>query len=169
MLEGWHSTSGEPQSVNPLQHYGWWCWDCFIIAWWSTARLQSDSNQNFCLANPKFLPLLSAAGPWYSQCAAVAPSCMTMAGNAAGGCRGVAQPECRGHRQNSTSVHVALDIDQWEFAINGNVTQHHDGSVSAGMSSLNTGRMETFTGTFFDALRVCPIPGEDPSYCCGII
>ena len=39
---------------------------------------------------------------WYSQCAAcMAPSCVNMAGPAAGGCQGVAQPECRGPCRNS--------------------------------------------------------------------
>ena len=34
MLEGCHSTTGEPQSVNP-PHYVWWCWDCLVIVWWA--------------------------------------------------------------------------------------------------------------------------------------
>ena len=34
------------------------------------------------------------------------------------------------------------------------VPQHHDGGVSVGMLSLDTGRMETLKGMFFHALRV---------------
>ena len=52
MLDGCHSTSGEPQSANP-PHNGWWCWDRLIIVWWSTINLRPDSNQTFWLANPK--------------------------------------------------------------------------------------------------------------------
>ena len=101
LLRGCPSTSGEPQSVNS-PHYGWWCWHCLIIVWRSTTSFRSDSNQNFCLVNPKLPRLLAAAGPLYSQCAAyMAPSCMNMAGPAAGCCQGVAQPECRGPRRNS--------------------------------------------------------------------
>ena len=43
----------------------------------------------------------------------------------------------------------ALDLDQWQFKITGKVPQHHDGSVSVAMSSLDTGRMEVLTGTFW--------------------
>ena len=68
------------------------------------------------------------------------------------------------------NVHFALDLDQWEFAIKGNVPQHHGECISIGMSSLDTGRRETLTGTFFGALRVRPTPGEDTPYCpCGNI
>ena len=138
MLDGCHSTSGEPQSANP-PHYGRWCWDCLIIVWWSTTRFRSDSNQNFFLANPKLPQLLGAAGPWYSQCAAWLEDLVKF-------------------RQ---AFMFALDLDQWKFAITGKVPQHHDGGVSVGMLaavlSLDTGRMETLKGTFFNALRVRPI------------
>ena len=77
-------------------------WYCLIIVWWSTTRFRSHSNQNFWLANPKLPRLLDAAGHWYSLCAAcMSPSCMNMAGPAACGCQGVAQPDCRGPRRNS--------------------------------------------------------------------
>ena len=69
MPEGCHSTSREPQIVNPL-YYGWWCWDYLMFGWWSTTRFQSNSNQNFCLANAKFPRFLGAAGPWHLQCVA---------------------------------------------------------------------------------------------------
>ena len=99
MLEVCHSTSGEPQSVNPY-HYRRFCWHCLIIIWWSTTSFRSYWNQNFCLANPK---LLAAAGPWHSYCAAcMSPSWMTMAGPSAGSCQGVAQPKCRRPCRNST-------------------------------------------------------------------
>ena len=52
------------------------------------------------------------------------------------------------------AVMIALDLDQWQFAIMGKEPQYHDGSVSVGISSLDRGRMERFNGTFFDALRV---------------
>ena len=52
---------------------------------------------------------------------------------------------------------IALDLDQWQFAIMGKEPQYHDRSVSEGISSLDRGRMERFNGTFFDALRVRPI------------
>ena len=55
------------------------------------------------------------------------------------------------------AVMFALDFDQRQFSITGKVPQHHDGSLSVGISSLNTGRMEMLIGTFFDALRVRPI------------
>ena len=106
MLDGCHSTSGEPQSANP-PHYGRWCWDCLIIVWWSTTRFRSDSNQNFFLANPKLPQLLGAAGPWYSQCAAWLEDLVKF-------------------RQ---AFMFALDLDQWKFAITGKVPQHHDGGV----------------------------------------
>ena len=94
-------SSSEPQSVNP-QRYGRSCWHCLIIVWWSTTSFRSHSNQNFCLASPKFPWFLAAAGPRYSQCAGcMEPSCMNMAGPATGGCQGVAQPDCRGSRRNS--------------------------------------------------------------------
>ena len=106
MLDGCHSTSGEPQSANP-PHHGRWCWDRLIIARWCTTSLRSDSNQNFCLAYPKLPRLLAAAGPWSSQCAAcMAPSCMNIAGPAAGGCQGLTQPECWGPRQIPPSGYV---------------------------------------------------------------
>ena len=73
-----------------------------------------------------------------------------MAGFAAGGCQGVALK----FRQ---AAMIALDLDQWQFAIMGKEPQYHDGSVSEGISSLDRGRMERFNGTFFDALRVRPI------------
>ena len=55
------------------------------------------------------------------------------------------------------AVMCALDLDQRQFVITGKVPQHHDGSFSVGISSLNTGRMERLKGAFFDALRVRPI------------
>ena len=76
----------------------------------------------------------------------VAPSCMEMVGSAAGGWRGVAELECRWPRQNSTERSCCPDLDQWEFANKGNVPQHHDRSVSVGVSSSDTNRMETFKG-----------------------
>ena len=42
----------------------------------------------------------------------------------------------------------AMDPDQWQFAIAGYVSQHHDGSVPVGMSSLDTGRVEMLIGAF---------------------
>ena len=60
MFEGCPSITGEPQSVNP-PHYGRWWLDCLIIIWWSTTCFRSDSNQNFCLANPILPRLLCAA------------------------------------------------------------------------------------------------------------
>ena len=42
----------------------------------------------------------------------------------------------------------ALDLDHWQLAITGNVSQHHDGSVSIGMSSLDTIRIAMLKGTF---------------------
>ena len=88
MIEGCHSTSGEPQIVNP-PHYERECWYCLISVWWSTTSFRSHSNQNFCLANPKLPRLLAAT------------SCMNMAGPAVGCCEGVAHPECLGSRRNS--------------------------------------------------------------------
>ena len=81
-----------------------WCLasNIVLVIWWCTTNFRSHSKQNFCLANPKLPRLLLAAGPWYSQRAAcIAPSFMTMAGPATGGCQGVAKPECRGPCQNS--------------------------------------------------------------------
>ena len=45
---------------------------------------------------------------------------------------------------------IALDLDQRLFAITGKVPQHDDGSFSVGIS-LNTSRVETLEGAFFDA------------------
>ena len=60
------------------------------------------SQSELLLGQSKLSRLLTAAGPWYSQCAAcMAPSCVNMAGPAAGGCQGVARPECRGPCRNS--------------------------------------------------------------------
>ena len=55
------------------------------------------------------------------------------------------------------AVMIALDLDQWQFTIMGKEPQYHDGSVSADISSLDTGRMERLKGTFFDALGVRPL------------
>ena len=77
----------------------------------------------------------------------MAPSCMNMAGPATGGCQGVAQP--RTSSKFHQAVMFALDLDQWQFAISGNVPQHHDGSICVDMSSLDTSRTEMFKGTFF--------------------
>ena len=77
----------------------------------------------------------------------MAPSCMNMAGPATGGCQGVPQPwtSSKFHQ----AVMIALDLDQWKFAITGKIPQHRDGSVGVDMSSLDTGRMEMFKGTFW--------------------
>ena len=46
------------------------------------------------------------------------------------------------------SFYVALGLDHWEFASNGNVPQHDEGSVSVGISSPDTCKMETLTERF---------------------
>ena len=76
----------------------------------------------------------------------MALSCMNMAGPATDGCQGVPQPwtSSKFHQ----AVMFALDLDQWQFAITGKIPQHRDGSVGVDMSSLDTGRMEMFKGTF---------------------
>ena len=55
------------------------------------------------------------------------------------------------------AVMIALYLDQWQFTIMGRQPQYHDGSVSADISSLDTGRMERLKGTFFGALGFRPI------------
>ena len=64
-------------------------------------------------------------------------------------------------------VMLALELDQWQFAITGKVPPHHDGSVYVGMSSLDAGRMEMLRGTFLLPLGFAlkGLPGEDTSYC----
>ena len=105
MLDGCHSTSSEPQSANP-PHYGRWCWYCLIIVWWSTTRFRSDSNQNFCLANPKTSTASRRSRSLVFAVCSVAPSCKKMAGPAAGGCQSVAQSKCREPRKIPPSIHV---------------------------------------------------------------
>ena len=72
MFEGCHSTSGESQSVNP-PHYGRWFF-CFVFR--LMKRLLSNSNQDFCLANPKKEPTASRCrGSLIFGVYGVAPSC----------------------------------------------------------------------------------------------
>ena len=129
----------------------------FDIVWWSTTRFRSDSNQNFCLANPKLPQLLGAAGPWYSRCAAWlhrARKWLVLQRMVVNVWHSLSVEDLVKFRQ---AFMFSLDLDQWKFAITGKVPQHHDGGVSVGMLSLDTGRMETLKGTFFNALRVRPI------------
>ena len=95
----------------------------------------------------------------------MAPSCMNMAGPATGGCQGVAQP--RTSSKFHQAVMFALDLDQWQFAITGKIPQHHDGNVCVDMSSLDTGRMDMFKGTFLtpSGFALWGLPGANTSYC----
>ena len=88
MLEGCHSISGEPQNVNP-PHYGRWFWHC----------LSFDKHYKFSIRFKSELPLGQSKTSTASRhrrslvfavCGmCMAPSCMDMAGPAAGGCQGV--------------------------------------------------------------------------------
>ena len=132
-------------NVNP-PHYGRWCWDCLIDVRCSTTSFRSDSNQNYCFAmQSKTSTMLAPAGPWYSQCAmCIAPSCMNIAGPATSGWLSrcgtawVSRTWLKFHQ----AVVIDLDLGQWQFAIMGKEPKYHDGSVSVGISSLDTARME---------------------------
>ena len=160
MLEGCHSTYGEPQSINP-PHYRRRCWDCLITVRCSTTTFRSDSNQNFCLAmQSKTSTVLAATGPWYSQCATcMAPSCMNMAGHEAGGCQGIKV-------WHSLSVEKLVKIPPSGHDCPGSrpmiVCNYGKGTTIPWRKRIRRHRRWTQTGwrgplTFFDALGVCPI------------
>ena len=102
------------------------------------------------LGHPKLPWLLAAASPWYSQCGVRGSLVYKHGWSCNGwlsrcGTAWVSRTSSKFHQ----AFMFAMDPDQWQFAIAGKVPQHHDGSVSVGMSSLDTGRIEMLKGTFW--------------------
>ena len=114
-------------------------------------KISMTFKSECCLANLNRPRLLAATGPWSSHCAAcMAPSCNEHGWSCNGwlsrcGTAWVSRTSSK-FRQ---AVMFALDLDQWQFAITGKVSQHHDGSVCVGMSSLDTDRMKMPKRTFW--------------------
>ena len=92
----------------------------------------------------------------FAVCGVVA-SCKKMADPSAGGCQGLAQPDCRGPRKIPPSIHVCPGPRQAGVCNYGKGTTTPWRDVSVGTSSLDTSRIEPLKGTFFDFLRVRPI------------
>ena len=102
-------------------------------------RLRSDSNQNFCLNFRGFSPqqalgIRSVRRAWLHRRGWSGSGWLSKCGTA------WVSRTSSNFRQ---VVMFALDLDQRQFAITGKISQHHDGCFSIGMSSRNTGRMET--------------------------
>ena len=94
--------------VNP-PHRGWWCWDYLDFVWWSTKRFPSGSNQDFCLANPKF------DGFSARQVLGIRNVCR---GSIVVVVKVWQSLSVEGLVKIPPSFHDALDLAQWELAVN---------------------------------------------------